>query len=163
MTNGPQSHRIESVKTVKNETVNLYTLKLKGTPSVILHFTDGPSVTWQGNLYQIMQMRFSEPTRNSDGEYSRSSLTLNLPEGSFNSLIDTKRLSLATLTVDQVLGQHITLNANITHKQVWLISKPRAFIPGIILDLEVTSIIDQPDYMSPAEFFLPPKFPWVVL
>ncbi len=158
----PTSHLVESLKTLKDEEVELFEIRLRGPPVVFVYLTAGPSVAWQGKTYQESRIVVSDDERRVDGGLPRGKLSVGFPSAEISSYIHQGYFDFATLTRYSVLGSHVTNNINLFTKRVWVIGRAMAVSPALGAEFELRSPQDNPIHMSPSEFFIPPKFPWVV-
>ncbi len=158
----PPSHLVEALKDAKQEELELYEIRLRGPPAVFIYVTPAPQVTWQGKTYQEARLTVGDDERRVDGGLPRSRLSFALPTAEVSGYIDQGAFDFATLTRYNVLSNNVTNNVNIFTKRVWIIGRAMSVAPSIGAEFELRSIQDNPIHMSPSEFFIPPKFPWIV-
>ncbi len=159
-TNAPQSHLEESLKLTADSTVDLYEVALKQDP-IIFRFKDGPTVTYQGQVYESMACSISGDMRSAEGEESRPILRVVNPFGIFNQAVLNGQGELAVVKRRRGLRTHLEDDVNIFDQRMWYVSRVRELISGQALTLELRNMTEGPNFQIPVRMFIPPEFPFV--
>lgn len=158
----PQSHLEESLKLTADAPVDLYQISLKQLP-VIFRFRDGPTITYQGQVYEGMACNISGDMRNADGEESRPLLRVMNPLGIFNQAALNGDIDLAVVTRRRVLRNHLEEDINIFEQRMWYVGRIRELISGQSISLELRNMTEGANFQIPVRMFIPPEFPFVTL
>jgi Phage-related protein len=161
-TSAPQQHLVEAQKLTADALVDLYELSLKHEP-VVFRFRDGPTVQWQGKVYEGMACTMSGDMRSSEGEESRPVLRVMNPFGIFNQAALNSDLDLAIVTRKRLLRRHLEENVNIFEQRKWYVGRVRELISGQVISLELRSMTEGANFQIPVRMFIPPDFPFVTL
>jgi lambda family phage minor tail protein L len=156
----PATHLTEALKLQTDAIVALFEVQLKGV-STIVRFRDGPTVTWQGQVYESMGCALTGEGSNADGEHTRPILSVNNPENIFGAFCSAGYFDLATAIRREVLQADLLANANIFQQRVWIIGRPSS-VKNPLAQFELRSPIDMPGFMIPNRYYMPPEFPFIV-
>lgn len=162
-TSAPVSHLQESQKLTADAIVDLYTITLKNDP-VIFRFRDGPTVTWQGHMFEGMACSLTGDTRTAEGEESRPTLRIMNPLGIFNEAALNHQIDLAVVKRQRILRQHLESNANIYEQRLWFVGRVQELISGQLVSLQLRNMSEGPNFQIPVRTYNPSDgFPTVSL
>jgi lambda family phage minor tail protein L len=156
----PLTHVEESLKLTADALVDVFELHIKNSETVIM-FTNHPDITWRGNDYDQVGCSLSGSSRSSDAEESRPTLTIQDLGGVFTPFIKAKTLDYATLVRKRVLRKHLEANLAISQTRMWLISRPKEWVPGEAISFELRNMTEGANFMIPVRQYYPPEFPFV--
>lgn len=158
----PTTHLEEAHKLTADALVSLFEILLIGTATpVILCFTDGPTVTWQGKLYEGHAIKMGSINRNADGERPRPSLQIVNPIGLFNGPAHAGYFEGAQVTRHRVLRAHVISNTLLSDTTYWYIAKIKELIANQSISFDLRMLSDGPEQQIPARMYTPPTFPFV--
>jgi hypothetical protein len=145
--------------------VDLFQVTLVGAPSpTVVRFTAAPSVTWQGNFYQLMACKLSGVQRSTSGQLARPTLTVLNPAGIFNAPALAGYFEGAQFIQYRVLYQHVVQDVAIFRQLIWRVSRVFGIIAGQSISFELRTISDGPQFVIPARKYMPDAgFPFVTL
>lgn len=154
----------ESLKLEADAECHLWEVHLKvlDPPYNVVHFWNGPEVTWQGNTYEALACQVRGIERNSDGQTAKPTLTVANPDNAFGAFAAEGYFDLATVIRKTVLRAHLDANANIFEQRVWICGRPSR-VQSPILELELRDLTDNPVWRTPRRIYAPPTYPFVVL
>lgn len=163
MTIAPLTHLQEATKITAEGLVDLFTITLEGP--IYIRFTNGPEVTWQGNLYESLPCEISSTRRNAEEEKSRPTLKIMAnPAGIWNSYIRQGLFDWANLERRTLLRSHLENNINLSDLELWYIRRPREVVSGQGVSFELARLSDGPMQVIPARAYIPGDgFPFVSL
>lgn len=155
----PISHKREAQKLTQDAEVEMFEITLN--PSGFLYLVNGPSFTWQGNLYEEHSAQISGVKRSSDESTPRPTFRFSNPAKVFSKAIAGGSLNRAQLVRRKVLRRDVDNNVNVSDAQVWLMT--RVVELGDFVAVELRAPSDGPQFITPARMFIPPEFPFVTL
>jgi len=158
----PVTHVQEAQKLTADALVDLYEIQLKIEP-VVYRFTNGASITWQGNLYEARACRLTGDKRTAETEESRPALQIFTPDSVFNLPAQDGWLNFATVIRKRVLRTHLEADTNIKQQRMYYVSRIREIIKGQYISLELRNMSEGPNVIIPARSYNPPEFPYVHL
>lgn len=159
----PASHLEEALKPEADVEIELFEMRLRG--GAIYYFRDGPTITWQGNTYEFFPCKLSGWEPVSGDQDNRPTFVmfngLEEEENLFGPLAEQGYLDLATLYRRSVLQDNLLNDVNVYQQKLWLMS-PKAATDRMI-QFELRSPLDIPNFKTPFRIFSPPEFPVVSL
>ncbi|RWB08778.1 MAG: hypothetical protein EOQ39_18805 [Mesorhizobium sp.] len=158
----PVTHRAEAQKLTADAQVDLYQIKLRNEDTYF-RFKEGPTKTWQGNVYEEMAVKISGDTRTADGEESKPQLVVMNPLGVFNLAAKRNDLDLAFVTRRRVLLADLDADANIFEQRMWQIGRVPQLISGQSITFELKNLTEGANFQIPVRIYMPPEFPTVSL
>ncbi len=156
----PLTHVEESLKLTADALVDLSELYVKNTSTVVM-FSNYPAITWRSNVYDQLSCTVTGASRSSDAEESRPTLTIRDLGGVFTPFIKAKVLDYATLVRKRVLRKHLEANLSIFEQRMWLVSRPKEWVPGEAVIFELRNMTEGANFMIPVRQYYPPEFPFV--
>ena len=156
----PYDHITDGQKLTADGIVDLYEITLTTGDKIYLKANN--SVTWQGKDFEGTYIKLGGEKKMTSGEQSRPNLTVINPNGAFSSLIGRGYLNRAEVIRYRLLYQHLLQNKPIFKRTIWRITR----IPMVndsVINLELRSPWDMPNFVTPARMFIPPEFPSVSL
>ena len=156
----PYDHITDGQKLTADGIVDLYEITLTTGDKIYLKANN--SVTWQNKDFEGTYIKLGGEKKMTSGEQSRPNLTVINPNGVFSSLIGRGYLNRAEVIRYRLLYQHLLQNKPIFKRTIWRITR----IPMVndsVINLELRSPWDMPNFVTPARMFIPPEFPSVSL
>ena len=148
----------DALKLTSSKEVSLWEITLRDGTKAFLR--NGPSVTWRGNDYEGLPIMLSGEEDSADDKTARPSLRVFNPKKIFGPWAHQGRFELATVIRRRVLQEHLTVNANIFTRRVWIIGQIQS-CTSRSLDVQLRSPIDSPNLNTPTRMYAPPDFPTV--
>ncbi len=162
MTEIPQSHLEEGQKLSADAEVDFYRITLTDN-STITHFTNGPTRTWGGNLYEAFSVSMTGDNRSADEQESRPILRVMNPAGIFNKIALDGQLDRATVRRRRALRTHAETNVNIYVQRLWYVERVKELVSDEYVALELRPMSEGPQFLLPYRQYLSPEFPMVSL
>lgn len=159
-TNAPVEHLEDALKLEGDGKVSLWEIQLRGL-SLVYRFWNGPTRTWQGNVYEGLACQLSGDSRD-EGKTSRPTLTVANPEKIFGVYASEGYFDLAEMRRKRLLQQHFADDVNIFEQRIWICARPMSVGNGV-LQLDLRSPTDMPAWKTPRRTFSPPEYPFVTL
>lgn len=154
----PASHLAEAQKLSADGLVDLFEIHLN--PSGILNLKLDNTVTWQGKTWEGTGIKMGTTSKSAGDEASRPTMQILNYNGLFSSFVQQGVFEKAMIFRYRVLKQHIDADANIFHRQFWIVSRV-AGLKKEGIQLELRAPTDGPFFVVPARMFIPPEFPTV--
>lgn len=154
----PVEHVVDAHKLTSDAEVHLWEIILRDNTRAYLR--NGPSVTWQGKLYENLPIMCSGDETTSEDKSSRPSLKIFNPKKIFGPWAHQGKFELATVIRRTVLGTHLQSDTNISQTKVWLMAQIQT-CTARTLDVQLCSPTDGPNMNVPYRFYGPPDFPTV--
>jgi lambda family phage minor tail protein L len=155
----PLSHHVDALELEGQAEVDLWEIVLNDGLTVF-RFRNGPSVTWQSDLYENLPIAIGGEEHNSDDKQARPALRIYNPKSIFGPYAMQKAFDLALVTRRRVLGVNLAANANIFEPSIWVVRRV-VNVTSQMLHLELSSPLDGPSLMVPHRTYVPPDFPSV--
>lgn len=127
-------------------------------PNQFIAFTNHPTITWQGVMYENFPHQFSGYNIQSTGEQSRPKLQVANPNGLFSSLIVNGTLRQAQVLRYLVLRDDLLADENRYLRNKWLLAKTVNLTKDSV-SFELRSVLDGVRYTLPARQYISPDFP----
>ena len=158
----PNDHIVDSQKlTGADGFVELLVLELAASGGTF-RIKDNGEETWLGDVYEYYPFGISGINYSVDDAESRPMLKLANPDHLFTSSLEHGHLDRALVTRYRVLRANFDANRDIKEQRRWYIRRiVEAASTHIIL--EMSNLIDGPNYIVPARMFIPPEFAVVSL
>jgi phage-related protein len=154
----PVEHVQEAMKMTSGAETHLWEIILRDGTRVFLR--NGPSVTWQGHLYENLPILLSGEEISSEDKTNRPGLKVFNPMKIFGPWAHEGKFELAIVIRKTLLVEHLNSNANIAVRKIWKISQIQT-CTSRLLDVQLSSPTDGPNITVPYRFYGPPEFPTV--
>lgn len=159
-TTAPVSHIEEALKLEADAAIDLFTITLRG--GTILRFRNGPSITWQGHLYEGLASELSGEGLSAEDEKNRPTLTVLNPEKLFGSFAAEGLLDLALVVRRRVMQRHLLDDVGLSQQRIWILGRI-VLVNSQVIRVELRSPLDMPAWKTPNSFYMPPEYPFVVI
>ena len=117
---------------------------------------------WGGDRYEYYPFSIGGVEYKSSEEESRPTLKLANPEHLFTSSIDQGYLEKATITRYRLLRDNYDNDRDIKEERRWYVRRI-VEVASTHIVVELSNLIDGPNYVVPSRMYIPPEFPVVSL
>lgn len=155
----PTEQIIDAHKMEADGLVHLYEIQ---TSQGTLYYKADNTVVWDGNTYSGIAIQIDGRSQNTDGQWSRPSLTIANPLGLHSAMAAQGAFDNAIVVEKRVMYEHILSNSAIFLQRKWkcrLVSS----VNRISITLQLREYMDGPRFILPARQFVPPDFPSVTV
>ena len=153
----PTEHATDAQKLTGAEgLVELLVIELSKSGGTFRIKDNGESL-WMGDRYEYYPFSVGGVDYKSSEEESRPQLTLANPEHLFTSSIDQGYLEKATITRYRVLKDNFDNNRDIKESRKWYVRRI-VEVASTHIVVELSNLIDGPNYIVPSRMFIPPEF-----
>jgi phage-related protein len=159
----PLSHLTEAQALSADGLVELFELQLLGS-STRVYFINGPSVTWQGKIFQSLACKLTGESLSATEQKARPTLVVMNPAGAFNTFAFGGVFEGSTVVHRRALYQHVVQDVNLAATRYWRISRVFGVVSGQSISFELRSVADGPNFTIPARKYMPDDgFPFVTV
>jgi phage-related protein len=156
----PVEHLDEAQKLEAIGIASLYEVELNTESPAFVRFRSGPSVTWQGKLFEKMGCILGQDSNSADEQVARPQLTIQNPDNIWGPFVDQGITDLAIVRRFRVMHTHLAADVNIFARKIWLIGRCVSLNASVAV-FELRSPLDTPNFMTPARRYTAEEFPFV--
>ena len=158
----PQEHVVDSQKlSGADGYVELLEIELAAAGGTF-RIKDNGEGLWRGDKYEYYPFSLSGVSYSSDEEESRPQLRLVNPDHLFTASLEHGHLDKAIITRYRLLRSNFENDKDIKEQRRWYVRRI-VEAASTHLILELSNLIDGPNYIIPARMFIPPEFAVVSL
>lgn len=154
----PSEQITDGLELQADSVIDLYEIQLVAGGSIF--FKNKNTLTWLGNQYVGLPLKFQPAEKTLEGKQDRPSLAIGQVDSIFTPFLYQGHIDGSLLFHYRVLGQHILSNTDVRNTQVWFISQVPNYTPDLIT-MRLRRISDGPNHTVPARQYIAPEFPSV--